>query len=568
MFPGVALYRRVSRLSWPSRKSAEDGFTLVEVVIALVLITTVLVVLAGTMYSAFGSIGFSRQRDTATQLANQAMEQIKALNFSDLVMSVGDITGDSLVACTAGAAPCLFNTRTIPTVSSGTLPAAPLYPHTTTTTPAVGTSSPGPSTYTVSSYITFDPSNNTQARVATVRVTWNHPVKGTTALVQIESTIFASGPVAAGTGHTWSARATDSPGTVSIAASTFLTGTLASLNFGPGSASASIGIDGSATATGAVAPSTLQLLGQSLLSTAGSSASASSASGQGVSSNSPAPVSDSGPLGSGLTTLLGLDTGVLGITGGVGVTATSQAIAASSANGSANLSGQTMPNSSLPYGQGLAAQSGPVSLGLNLSVVSLLGINLLNTNVPIASITPLGNSNPDLATVCQQTTSGAGCQNALPSTGNTTGVSQSLPAGAAIVAQAQKSFSRITILPGLATPLLDIQGFTAAASAQAGPGITNSGKANATALSVSLLGTSIPLGSLLSGVSGLTNVAVGLLGNLGVSASLQFGGPSTSGNSAIVTSPITLTLGLSLVGLISLTVTINLGTVSASASYS
>jgi hypothetical protein len=269
-----------------------------------------------------------------------------------------------------------------------------------------------------------------------------------------------------------------------------------------------------------------------------------------------------------VSSLLGLDTGTLGITGAAGVTATTQALAASSANGSVNLSGGTMPNSALPYAQGLAQQSGPISLGLNLALLNILGITVGSTNVSLLNITPLGNSNPDLATVCQQSTSGAGCQSAMPTSGNTTGVSQTLPAGAAIVAQAQKSFSRITVLPSLATPLLDIQGFTAAASAQAGPGISNSGKANATAATVTVLGSSISLASLLSGVaSTVTNVST-VLGTLGVSVNLKFGGPSTSGNSAQVTSPITLTITLSLLSLINLNITVNLGTVSASASYS
>ncbi|HEX3541922.1 MAG TPA: hypothetical protein VHT75_15925 [Acidimicrobiales bacterium] len=534
-----------------------------EVLVALVITATALVVLAGTMYSAFGSIGFSRQRDTATELANQTMEQIKALTFNDLVMSVADVNTDTLVSCSGS---CSFGSRTIPTVSSGSLPPAPLYPHTTTTTPAVGSSS-GPSTYTISSYITFDATGNTQARVATVRVVWNHPVVGASALVQIESTIFASGPVAAGSGHAWSAQAVDSPGTVSISAGTLLTGTLASLNFGPGSASASVGVNGTAAAAGNVAASSLQLLGQSLLQTATSSSSASSATGQGVSAPSATTVNNSGALGP-VSSLLGLDTAALGITGGVGVTATTQAVAASSANGTANLSGATMPNSSLPYAQGLAQQSGPISLGLNLALLNLLGLQIGSTNVTLLNITPLGNSNPDLATVCQQATSGAGCQGAMPATGNTTGVSQALPAGAAIVAQAQKSFSRITVLPTLATPLLDIQGFTAAASAQAGPGITNSGKANATALSVNLLGIPISLSSLLSGVaSTVTNVGT-VLGTLGVQVSLKLGAATTTGNSAFVSSPITLTISLSLLSLVNINVTVNLGTVSASASYS
>ena len=566
----MTVYRGGSRLRWPSRHEAEGGFTLVEILVALVIITTALLVLAATMYNAFRSIGFSRQRDTATQFANQAMEQIKALNFNDLVMTVSDINTDPLVTCTGAGtpptAPCTFGSsaRTIPTVSAGTNPPAPLYQHTF----SPPNPPPGVTTYTVSSYITFDPSGNTQQRIATVRVIWDHPVKGAQALVQIESTIFATGPAAGTPGHAWSAQAVDSPGSISVTGS-LLGLNLANVTFGPGSASASIGVDGSATATGTVAPSTLQLAGLILEQTTQSSVSATSSPGQGVQAPAAQVVNNSGPL-SPEQALLGLDTGALGISGVAGVAATTQALAASSSNGAANLSGQSMPNAALPYAQGLAQQTGPVSLGLDLALLNVLGITVGSVHVPLISITPVGNANPDLATVCQQATSGAGCQNALPPTGNVSGVSQPSYAGGAIVAQAQKSFAEIAVLPALSpSPLLDIKGFTAAASAAAGPGISATGKANVTALTVSTLGGSTPsLASLLSGITTpLQNVA-SPLGAVGVTATLKIGAGSTTGNSALVTAPLTLAVSVSLAGVISASINVNLGSVTANAVYS
>ncbi|MDQ1415883.1 MAG: hypothetical protein QOF81_1496 [Acidimicrobiaceae bacterium] len=555
-------------MSWPSRNQPQEGFTLVEVLVALVIITTGLLVLASTMYSAFGSIGFSRQRDTATQLANQAMEQIKALNFRDLVMLVSDDSTqvDPLVTCAGSPTACTFGSpaRTIPTVSAGSAPPAPLYPHIF----SPPNPPPGITKYTVSSYVTFDPNGNTQARVATVRVIWDHPVKGASALVQIESTIFANGPVASGPAHAFTAQADDTPGTISVTG-TLLGINLASVSFGPGSTHAAIAVDGTATGQGTVAPSTLQLAGQTLLTTSQSNAVATSGPGQAMQAPGAVVVNNGGPLGP-VQSILGLDTGALGISGGVGVQATTQALAASSAVGGTTLAGQAIPNSSLPFAQGKAQQSGPVSLGLNLSVLNILGIQILNVNIPLISITPLGNGNPDLATVCQQSTSGAGCQGAMPPTGNVTGVAQPSFPGQAIAAQAQKSFSRITVLPGLGTPLVDIQGFTAAASAAAGPGISNSGKAGTDAVSVNVAGASIPVATLLNAIvnSPLTNVSAGLLGNVGVIAHLKFGGGSTNGNSALVTSPMTLTVDVSLAGLLTLSVNVNFGSVTANASYS
>jgi hypothetical protein len=537
----------------------------------MVLIGTVLVVMGATMYTAFGSIGFSRQRDTATQFANQAMEQIKAMNFNDLEMSTGDLSGDTLVSGCPAA--CVFGSRTVPTVTSGTLPTSPLDPHISTQTP-----SPGVSVYTIASYVTFDTSQNTQDRVATVRVTWTRPAQGTNALVQIESTIFANGAIAAGPSHAWTADALDSPGNISVSG-TLLGTSLADISFGPGSAHANIGVDGTATASGNVAESHVQLLGQSVLKTTASAASASSAVGQGASAPAATVVNNSSVLGpqagAGISQLINLVLqlvgGNIGLNGPAGTVATTQAVAASSANGSANVSNGAgsvgaMPNSSLPYAEGLAQQTGPVYLGLNLSTLLILPQSL-----QLLSITPLGTNNPDLATVCQQTTSGAGCQNSMPATGNVSGASQPTIPGAAIEAQAQKSFSDITVLPLLGTPLLQISGFTAAASAAAGPGLSNTGLAKINALSVKLLGSPVSVSQLLAGVPtiGSTPVSLGLLGVATVGVHLSFGSTSSTGtNPATVTSPLTLAVTVSLGSLLNLTVNVGFGTVTATANYS
>jgi len=555
--------------------------------VALVIITTVLLVLAATTYTAFGSIGFSRQRDTATGLANQAMEQIKALSFNNLVMSQTDVSSDSLVTCSGSPTVCKFNGRTIPTVSSGTLLTAsnPLYPHVVTSTPQLNSTTAGQSAYTVSSYVTFDPSGNTQARLATVRVTWSRPDGGATALVQIESTIFATGTVTQGTGHVWSAQAVDSPGTISIGLTTggilanILGGAnVASLSFGPGSANATIASNGTASATSSVAASSLQLLnGSPILSTGATSSSASKARGSSGVSAQTSSVADTGPLAP-IAGLIGLDTATLGITATAGITNNTGAEAASSSQANmatlATTPVQTMPNSLLPFAQAGVAQTGPIQLGLNLSVLSLFGINVFTANIPILSITPLGNGQPDLTTVCQQSSSGAGCANAIPAI---SGVSQPSYPGAAIYAQAQKSFTSIEILPNSANPhnsLLDIEGFTSAASAAAGVNgsgtIANSGLSSESAVNIYSLGSGpLSLTSLINGTLPLAqNLLEGLLGTLGVTVQLSGGTATNSGNSALVTSPLSITIGLSLAGLLNLSLVVNLGQVSASASYS
>ena len=321
------------------------------------------------------------------------------------------------------------------------------------------------------------------------------------------------------------------------------------------------------SATATVAQNLLQLLGLTLESTPQSMATATSGSGTGISGPTTNTQND-GALLAPEQKLLGLDTGSLGISGGAGLQAVTKAVAANSAAGAVTLvSGQTMPNSSLPFAQGLATQSGPVSLGLSLSLLNLLGINIGSTNLSLLNITPLGNTNPDVATVCQQATSGASCSGALPTLANLPTVAQPTYPGAAVVAQAQKNFLDIAVLPLLpGGALIDISGFSSAASAAAGPGISGTGKSSTTAGTISVLGHSVSLTTVLQGLlpPAVTTVS-SILGTIGVTATLTMGAPSQTGNSATVSSPLNLTVALNLAGVLTLNVTVNLGSVTANA---
>src|SRR3712207_1960922 len=61
---------------------AEDGFTIVESVVALGLIFMVLVGLLGTLASASKGIVTARQRNQATGLANQVLETARATSYA------------------------------------------------------------------------------------------------------------------------------------------------------------------------------------------------------------------------------------------------------------------------------------------------------------------------------------------------------------------------------------------------------------------------------------------------------------------------------------------------------
>src|SRR2546427_1042158 len=66
------------------RLRTEGGFTLIELRAALGVILVAMVALAYTATIGFTDIGFARQRQGANELANQTMEQIRALPFDKL----------------------------------------------------------------------------------------------------------------------------------------------------------------------------------------------------------------------------------------------------------------------------------------------------------------------------------------------------------------------------------------------------------------------------------------------------------------------------------------------------
>lgn len=64
----------------------EAGFTLVEVVVALTLLTVAATSFAVTTGNAFGLVGSSQERQSAVQIANQWMEQARVVPFGGLAL--------------------------------------------------------------------------------------------------------------------------------------------------------------------------------------------------------------------------------------------------------------------------------------------------------------------------------------------------------------------------------------------------------------------------------------------------------------------------------------------------
>jgi type IV pilus assembly protein PilV len=65
--------------------SIEEGFTLVEIMIALVVLSVGLVALAGLQISAVRGNAFSKRMTTAVSVADEKMEQLKNSSYANII---------------------------------------------------------------------------------------------------------------------------------------------------------------------------------------------------------------------------------------------------------------------------------------------------------------------------------------------------------------------------------------------------------------------------------------------------------------------------------------------------
>jgi type II secretory pathway pseudopilin PulG len=181
---------RTQRDNWFTRRlnlRSDEGFSMVELMVAAGVMLTALTALAGVMTTGLTATGYARQRQSATQLANGTLEEIRALSFNTMKAGMGDsdlaaMTDPKITTGTCGGDYCFGGERIAHAVNT---PVAPLIPHQTTV-------SVGPTTYTVSSYVTYYQNDTTSdARRVTVRVNWASALKGgTQRSVEVQTLIF------------------------------------------------------------------------------------------------------------------------------------------------------------------------------------------------------------------------------------------------------------------------------------------------------------------------------------------------------------------------------------------
>ena len=184
----------------------DGGFSVVELVVAMVVILTVAVSSMTALVRTSSSLNVSRQREAASALATQALEQLRALPYAKVTAGLrsDDLAGDADLRTVSGgynlylpASVTGAGTVDEPLVASGTgsVP-APLYPHRSTPTTAGGLPSSFTSPPSLSVFVTKDPADS-GAYTLTAVVRWT-PGAGATQKVLVQRSLVYSPPGSGG----------------------------------------------------------------------------------------------------------------------------------------------------------------------------------------------------------------------------------------------------------------------------------------------------------------------------------------------------------------------------------
>ncbi|MFZ0325627.1 MAG: prepilin-type N-terminal cleavage/methylation domain-containing protein [Actinomycetes bacterium] len=154
----IGLMRRLQR--------DDGGFTLMEVVVAIMIAAVIFMALAAASISALRGSGVARQNNQSISLGNATLEAARTATYTGLAMATADLSGDSRVLSGNTLAVPDVGTENLYVLSTGTMS-----PHVTTVTR-------NGQTYTVSQYVTvpagtaLDGEGYPLVKRVTVFVTW------------------------------------------------------------------------------------------------------------------------------------------------------------------------------------------------------------------------------------------------------------------------------------------------------------------------------------------------------------------------------------------------------------
>lgn len=187
--------RRV--VSWTGTRPDDEGFTLVELIVAMFVIAIILTSLAMVQTRAMVTIAQAKERQQATALANQTLEQLRALPWDTLSKGLSSsypAAGDPNVALGRlhpAAAPGIDELLVVSSSQITDGNAAPLAFTGGTNVASIADAEAAGYVFTVRSYVTYSPSGATGPINLTVIVTWNRRGDGALRTVVARSTAYA-----------------------------------------------------------------------------------------------------------------------------------------------------------------------------------------------------------------------------------------------------------------------------------------------------------------------------------------------------------------------------------------
>lgn len=152
-------------------KRGEEGFGLVEVLVASVVILILMLSVGVVLVNSLGSVAYAGQNQGADHLLDATIEQVRALPFSTL--QSGLYENDTTVTADPAISGGLYQGTKL--LMSTSQPPAPLFPHQSTVSQSAGSAG----SYTIDVYPTTDSAlgGSAGAVVVTVVVSWNRAAR-------------------------------------------------------------------------------------------------------------------------------------------------------------------------------------------------------------------------------------------------------------------------------------------------------------------------------------------------------------------------------------------------------